>query len=83
VNLKHLLMATAASQDNTPGAGGLAGKFVGGKGSVTLGYGAGAGVLVGGSDRNLTLQPLALEGSKGLGVAGGVSYLTLEHKRSD
>jgi hypothetical protein len=41
VNLKHLLMATAASQDNTPGAGGLAGKFVGGKGSVTLGYGAG------------------------------------------
>jgi hypothetical protein len=65
VNLKHLLMATAASQDNTPGAGGLAGKFVGGKGSVTLGYAAGAGVLVGGSDRNLTLQPLALEGSKG------------------
>jgi hypothetical protein len=31
----------------------------------------------------LTLQPLALEGSKGLGVAARVSYLTLEHKPSE
>jgi hypothetical protein len=68
----------AGSQDTTPGAGGLAGKFVGGKGSVTLGVGGGAGVLVGGSSTNLTLQPLTLEGSKGLGIAGGVSYLTLK-----
>jgi hypothetical protein len=67
-----------ASQDTTPGAGALAGKFVGGKGSVTLGVGGGAGVLVGGGTTNLTLQPLALEGSKGFGIAGGVSYLTLK-----
>jgi hypothetical protein len=76
--LKYAVLA--ASQDATPGAGALAGRFVGGKGSVTLGYGGAAGALVGGSDSNLTLQPLALEGSKGLGVAAGVSYLTLEHK---
>jgi hypothetical protein len=76
--LKYAVMA--ASQDTTPGAGALAGRFVGGKGAVTLGYGGGAGALVGGGDSNLTLQPLALEGSKGLGVAAGVSYLTLEHK---
>ncbi len=76
--LKYAVLA--ASQDTTPGAGALSGKFAGGKGSVTLGYGVGAGVLVGGSDTNLTLQPLALEGSKGLGVAAGISYLTLEHK---
>jgi len=75
--LKYAVLA--ASQDATPGAGALAGRFVGGKGSVTLGYGVGAGALVGGSDTNLTLQPLALEGSKGLGVAAGVSYLTLKH----
>ncbi|WP_295449295.1 DUF992 domain-containing protein [uncultured Thiodictyon sp.] len=68
----------AGSQDTTPGAGALAGKFVGGKGSVTLGVGGGVGVLVGGSSTNLTLQPLTLEGSKGLGIAGGVSYLTLK-----
>ncbi len=79
--LKYAVLS--ASQDATPGAGGLAGKFMGGKGSVTLGYGAGAGVLVGGSDKNLTLQPLALEGSKGLGVAAGVSFLTLQHKPAE
>jgi len=56
--LKYAVLA--ASQDTTPGAGALAGRFVGGKGSVTLGYGGGAGALVGGSDSNLTLQPLAL-----------------------
>ncbi len=71
----------AASQDTTPGAGSLAGKFAGGKGSVTLGYGAGAGVLVGGGKENLSLQPLALEGSKGLGIAAGVSYLTLDPEK--
>jgi hypothetical protein len=67
----------AATQDTTPGAGALVGKFVGGKGSVSLGVGGGAGVLVGGGRENLTLQPLMLEQSKGLGIAGGVSYLTL------
>ncbi|MGD9299453.1 MAG: DUF992 domain-containing protein [Thiohalocapsa sp.] len=79
--LKYAVLA--ASQDTTPGAWALAGRFVGEKGSVTLGYGGGAGALVGGGDSNLTLQPLALEGSKGLGVAAGVSYLTLEHKPSE
>ncbi len=67
----------AASQDTTPGAGSLAGSFRGGKGSVSLGAGGGVGVLVGGGKANLTLQPLTLEKSKGLGIAGGVSYLTL------
>ena len=43
----------ALSQDITPGAGGLAGKFVGGKGNVSLGVGSGVGVLVGGSDKNI------------------------------
>ncbi len=74
---KLVYAVLAASQDTTPGAGALAGKFVGGKGSVTLGVGGGAGVLVGGGKTNLTLQPLALEKSKGFGIAGGVSYLTL------
>jgi hypothetical protein len=79
--LKYAVLS--ASQDTRPGAGALAGRFAGGKGSVTVGYGGGAGALVGGGDSNLTLQPLALEGSKGLGVAAGVSYLTLEHKPSE
>lgn len=75
---KLIYTVLAASQDTTPGAGALAGRFVGGKGSVTLGVGGGAGVLVGAGEQNLTLQPLTLEASKGLGIAGGVSYLTLK-----
>jgi hypothetical protein len=67
----------AATQDTTPGAGALVGKFVGGKGAMSLGVGGGVGVLVGGGRSNLTLQPLMLEKSKGLGIAGGVSYLEL------
>lgn len=74
--LKYAVMA--AVQDKTPGTGDLAGKFLGGKGNVSLGVGGGVGVLVGGSDKNITLQPLAVEKSKGWSLAGGVSYLTLK-----
>jgi hypothetical protein len=75
---KLIYTVLAASQDTTPGAGALAGKFAGGKGAVSLWVGGGAGVLVGGGKENLTLQPLALEKSKGFGIAGGVSYLRLQ-----
>ncbi|NEX22479.1 DUF992 domain-containing protein [Thiorhodococcus mannitoliphagus] len=75
---KRLYTVLAASQNTTPGAGALAGKFVGGKGSVSLGVGGGAGALVGAGKENLTLQPLTLEKSKGLEIAGGVRYLTLK-----
>lgn len=60
----------SASQDTNPGPDALAGRFVGGKGSVTLCLGGGAGVLVGAGEQNPTLQPLMLETSKGLGIAG-------------
>ena len=74
--LKYTIIA--ASRDTRPNSGALAGKYVGGKGSLTLGVGGGVGALVGGGEKNLTLQPLALEGSKGLGIAAGVSYLILK-----
>jgi hypothetical protein len=75
---KLVYAVVAASRDTTPGAAALTGKFVGGKGSVSVGVGGGVGVLVGGGKANLTLQPLTLEKSQGLGIAGGVSYLTLK-----
>jgi len=40
--------------------------------------GVGAAVLVGGGDKSFSLQPLALEGSTGLGLSGGVGYLYIE-----
>ncbi|MCZ6466746.1 MAG: DUF992 domain-containing protein [Alphaproteobacteria bacterium] len=69
------------TSDARPGAHSLAGTYVGGKVSVTVGVGAGAGALVGGGAKNISLQPLALEGSTGLGVAGGLGYLILKPGR--
>lgn len=68
----------SASSDVSPGAYALAGRYVGGKASATLGVGVGAAVLVGGGDKSFSLQPVALEGSTGLGVSGGIGYLYIE-----
>jgi len=56
----------------------LAGKYFGGGGSATVGAGVGAQALIGGGEKNVSLQPLALSGSTGGGVSGGVTYLYLE-----
>ncbi len=69
------------TSDARPGAHSLAGTYVGGKVSATVGVGAGAGALVGGGAKNISLQPLAIEGSTGLGVAGGLGYLILKPGR--
>jgi len=42
-----------------------------------VGVGAGANVLVGGSNRTISLQPVSVEGNTGLNVAGGVAQVTL------
>ncbi len=72
----------SASKDYKMGSYSLAGKFVGAKASATVGVGAGVAVLVGGGAKNISLQPLALEGSTGLGVAGGIGYLFIEADRA-
>jgi Protein of unknown function (DUF992) len=51
-----------------PAFGGLAGTYVGASGEGTVGVGAGANVLIGGSARSVALQPLSLEGTAGLNV---------------
>jgi hypothetical protein len=60
-----------------PAFGGLAGTYVGASGEATLGVGAGVNVLIGGSARSVTLQPLSLQGGVGLNVQLGVSGLEL------
>ena len=57
--------------------GALAGTYVGGSGSVSVGLGANANVLVGGSHRSVALQPLSVEGQVGVNLALGVAGLTL------
>ena len=58
-------------------AGALAGEYVGVSADVGLGLGAGANVLLGGSNRTIALQPLSLQGSTALNVVAGVSSLQL------
>jgi hypothetical protein len=57
--------------------GTLSGNYVGASGNVAVGLGLGAKVLIGGSRRTITLQPLSVEGQIGINLALGVTNLTL------
>jgi hypothetical protein len=61
--------------------GALAGTYVGGSGSASLGVGLGANALIGGSHRSIALQPLSVEGQVGVNLALGVAGLTLRSVR--
>jgi hypothetical protein len=58
--------------------GSLAGHYGGVSGEVELGLGLGANVLVGGSSKQVALQPLSVTGGIGLNVAAGIASITLE-----
>jgi hypothetical protein len=60
-----------------PGA--LEGTYVGATAGASVGVGVGADVLVGGSDKTISLQPVSFEGMEGLNVAAGIEGLTLRH----
>ena len=60
-----------------PGPRALAGNYIGATGEASFGLGGGANVLVGGSKRTITLQPLSLDVQTGLNVAFGAAKLTL------
>ena len=57
--------------------GALAGDYVGASAQATVGVGAGANALIGGLDKSIALQPLSVEGSKGLNVAAGIGSISL------
>jgi hypothetical protein len=61
--------------------GDLAGTYGGATASATVGIGIGANALIGGSNNTIALQPLSIEGTTGLNVAGGVASLTLAPAR--
>jgi len=65
----------AGSRDIAPGS--LAGDYGGVSAAVTPGVGAGANVLVGGSNRSIALQPVSVEGNTGLNIAAGVGAIRL------
>lgn len=56
----------------------FAGKYYGAGGDATIGRGIGAGVLIGGSKKSVSLEPIGLSATRGAGVSGGLTYLYLE-----
>jgi len=59
--------------------GALAGTYSGVAADASLGLGAGAKVLVGGSNNTISLQPLSLQGQSGVNLALTVAQLRLRH----
>lgn len=59
----------------------LAGTYSGASAEATVGAGLGANVLIGGSDRTVSLQPISVQGQTGLNLAAGVSALELHPAR--
>jgi hypothetical protein len=62
-----------------PPPGSLDGSYGGVTASATAGVGVGANLLIGGSNRTISLQPLSVEGNTGLNVAGGIAGLRLHY----
>jgi hypothetical protein len=62
-------------------AGMLTGTYVGATAQATAIAGVGANALVGGSNNNVALQPLSVQGQIGLNAAGGIGTLELHYAR--
>jgi hypothetical protein len=76
VNAGRLVWAVVAASSGLP-HGALAGTYAGVGADASAGAGVGANVLVGGSGRAFSLQPLSVEGEVGINIAAGVTTVTL------
>ena len=74
-------MAWAVFAPTTRRFGALAGHYGGASAEATVGLGAGANVLIGGSNRTVELQPVSVQGQAGLNLAVGVASLDLQRAR--
>ena len=75
VESSMIVWAVIATSDLKPGS--LGGTYVGVTGSAAVGFGGGANVLVGGSNNSISLQPVSVEGSMGVNVAGGAASISI------
>jgi len=76
---RHLLFTVFAA-DMVKGNHKLAGKYGGVGAMASAGVGVGAQVLMGGSNSSVSLQPV-IEGTTGVGVNAGITYLYLQADR--
>ena len=74
------LWAVLAGTNYNP-SGALAGEFFGASGDISVGLGVGANLLVGGTGKSVSLQPLSVEGQVGVNLALGVARMKLTPTR--
>jgi hypothetical protein len=70
-------LVLAPTADPFP-AGALSGDYVGASADASAVVGGGANVLIGGSDKTITLQPVSVQAQTGLNLAVGVSSFQLK-----
>lgn len=67
----------AATNEIGPGA--LAGDYAGAQGAVGVGVGVGGAVLVGGSNKTISLQPISVSAQTGLNLSAGIGNISLQY----
>jgi len=75
-----VLLWTVVAPGPEVGRGGLAGHYGGLTAGASAIVGASANALVGGSRKNIALQPLSIEGTTGLNVAAGIGDISLHYE---
>jgi len=62
-------------------AGALTGDYGGVTAGAAVGAGGNANVLIGGSTKSISLQPVSIEGDKGTNLAVGIASISLKYSR--
>ena len=75
-----VLLWTVVAPGPDIGHGALAGHYGGLTAGASAVVGAAANGLIGGSKKNIALQPLSIEGTTGINVAAGIGELTLHYE---
>ena len=62
-------------------AGALTGDYGGVTAGAAASVGGNANVLIGGSTKSISLQPVSFEGDKGVNLAVGIAAISLKYQR--
>lgn len=73
----HIAWVVLAPSRDIYAAGALAGNYVGASAEASVAVGAGANLLVGGSNKSFTLQPLSVQAQTGVNLAIGIADFRL------
>jgi hypothetical protein len=74
----QMLWGVLAASDKI-GPGALAGDYAGAQGAVGVGVGVGGAVLVGGSNKTISLQPISVSAQTGLNLSAGIGNISLQY----